>query len=380
MPTAEMGVTVEVPQVEEEQLREATAQEVQSAKYSAERLTFGTMDAFQRPVNNRKISAPSRTFSPRKSAIPRAPVPGSPRTGYPPQYPGSGPYFAPVPPPMEYLESPRRMYSPRGRRYSPHRHSTSFMYPSVEVSEPPEQFEVQKGEHQRNHSAPVVGHNRTGSGSSVGGKEICRYFLRTGTCGYGNKCRYDHPKSAHKPNLNTQGYPIREGECICRFFVKNGWCGFGATCKFHHPELPQRPPQIPPMPSSPYHAPAYSPVPPMYPMPPHPGMYHQGMMPATTCMPQAMPPMSPNMYPYMFMNGMVPPMVPPAPWAVPPPMPPHMQDIPCNEKKGDGIQESLSGTGSNVSTSSVVSNGHGEDVDIERQASLSSSTAPPESQ
>lgn len=78
-------------------------------------------------------------------------------------------------------------------------------------------------------------------GSNNGGKvtqEVCRYFMRTGTCGYGDKCRYHHPQSAHRPKLNSMGYPQREAEHACPFYLKNGWCGFGATCKFNHPELP----------------------------------------------------------------------------------------------------------------------------------------------
>lgn len=77
--------------------------------------------------------------------------------------------------------------------------------------------------------------------STNGGKvvqEVCRYFMRTGTCGYGDKCRYHHPQSAHRPKLNSMGYPQREAEHACPFYLKNGWCGFGATCKFNHPELP----------------------------------------------------------------------------------------------------------------------------------------------
>eukprot|EP00210_Caulerpa_lentillifera_P003833 g3661.t1 len=69
-------------------------------------------------------------------------------------------------------------------------------------------------------------------------REICRYFLRTGTCGYGSRCRYLHPTTSQRPHLNSMGYPLREDEHSCPFYLKNGWCGFGATCKFDHPELP----------------------------------------------------------------------------------------------------------------------------------------------
>eukprot|EP00803_Ostreobium_quekettii_P000877 evm.model.scf_713.1 EVM.evm.TU.scf_713.1 scf_713:28311-29375(+) len=83
-------------------------------------------------------------------------------------------------------------------------------------------------------------------------REICKYFLRTGTCGYGDKCRYHHPANAGRPALNALGYPMRDGERPCSFYVKHSWCGFGATCKFHHPEpsawpapVPVSPPMVP---------------------------------------------------------------------------------------------------------------------------------------
>lgn len=114
-------------------------------------------------------------------------------------------------------------------------------------------------------------------GSPKNGKvlqEVCRYFMRTGTCGYGEKCRYHHPQSAHRPKLNSMGYPQREAEHACPFYLKNGWCGFGATCKFHHPELPplnvaaaatMMPQMLTPVP--------YSPMPPHYGSMPHGGAY-----------------------------------------------------------------------------------------------------------
>ncbi|XP_073028768.1 zinc finger CCCH domain-containing protein 32-like isoform X2 [Primulina eburnea] len=92
----------------------------------------------------------------------------------------------------------------------------------------------------------------------------CIYFLRTGFCGYGNRCRFNHPRDRgvyymrtgmckfgasckyHHPNhgvgssgpvtLNFYGYPLRPGEKECSYYVKTGHCKFGITCKFHHPQ------------------------------------------------------------------------------------------------------------------------------------------------
>lgn len=97
-----------------------------------------------------------------------------------------------------------------------------------------------------------------------GDREVCRYFLRTGMCGYGDKCRYLHPKTAPKPNLNAVGYPMRDGEHACPFYMKNGWCGFGVTCKFNHPEVATVAPQhLAPIPGA-------LPPPPPPPVPAHP--------------------------------------------------------------------------------------------------------------
>lgn len=91
-------------------------------------------------------------------------------------------------------------------------------------------------------------------------REICKYFLRTGTCGYGDKCRYYHPRNAQRPRLNSLGYPLRDGERPCAFYLKHNWCGFGATCKFHHPEMQAGPavgvPGMVPVNTMPYTMPA----------------------------------------------------------------------------------------------------------------------------
>ncbi|KAG0450664.1 hypothetical protein HPP92_026604 [Vanilla planifolia] len=72
------------------------------------------------------------------------------------------------------------------------------------------------------------------------GQPICEYYIKTGTCKFGSSCKYHHPRqgtSAVRPaTLNYYGYPLRPGEKDCSYFMKTGQCKFGSTCKFHHPQ------------------------------------------------------------------------------------------------------------------------------------------------
>ena len=36
--------------------------------------------------------------------------------------------------------------------------------------------------------------------------------------------------------LNSVGYPIRDGANVCTHFTKTGWCKFGTKCFRTHPE------------------------------------------------------------------------------------------------------------------------------------------------
>ncbi|CAN6468765.1 unnamed protein product [Victoria cruziana] len=70
------------------------------------------------------------------------------------------------------------------------------------------------------------------------GEPVCQYFMKTGTCKFGAACKYHHPR--HGPmntgQLNSVGYPLRPGEKECSYYMKTGLCKFGVTCKFHHPQ------------------------------------------------------------------------------------------------------------------------------------------------
>ncbi|GFH11747.1 uncharacterized protein HaLaN_07298 [Haematococcus lacustris] len=64
--------------------------------------------------------------------------------------------------------------------------------------------------------------------------QTCTFFVRTGTCAYGDRCKFLHPADCPPPQLNSAGYPLRNTDPICAHYLKKGWCAFGITCKFHH--------------------------------------------------------------------------------------------------------------------------------------------------
>ncbi|CAL9047291.1 unnamed protein product [Musa banksii] len=69
---------------------------------------------------------------------------------------------------------------------------------------------------------------------------VCEFYMRTGNCKFGSTCKYHHPRqgggSAQPVSLNYCGYPLRPGEKECAYYMKTGQCKFGFTCKFHHPQ------------------------------------------------------------------------------------------------------------------------------------------------
>ncbi|XP_022847262.1 zinc finger CCCH domain-containing protein 32-like isoform X1 [Olea europaea var. sylvestris] len=72
------------------------------------------------------------------------------------------------------------------------------------------------------------------------GEPSCQYYLRTGTCKFGPSCKFNHPKNAGgsltNVPLNIYGYPLRPGQQECSYYLQKGQCKFGRTCKFDHPE------------------------------------------------------------------------------------------------------------------------------------------------
>ncbi|CAH8361521.1 unnamed protein product [Eruca vesicaria subsp. sativa] len=73
------------------------------------------------------------------------------------------------------------------------------------------------------------------------GQPDCEYYLKTGACKYGATCKYHHPKDRNGAGpvlFNALGYPMRQGEKSCPYYMQKGICRFGVACKFHHPQTP----------------------------------------------------------------------------------------------------------------------------------------------
>ncbi|KAJ0112809.1 hypothetical protein Patl1_01933 [Pistacia atlantica] len=71
------------------------------------------------------------------------------------------------------------------------------------------------------------------------GQPDCGYYLKTGTCKYGPTCKYHHPKDrngAGPVSFNVLGLPMRQDEKSCPYYMRTGACKFGVACKFHHPQ------------------------------------------------------------------------------------------------------------------------------------------------
>lgn len=71
------------------------------------------------------------------------------------------------------------------------------------------------------------------------GEPACEFYLRTGTCKFGASCKFHHPRNGEgytKVRVNSNGFPLRLGEPECSYYLKTGQCKFGIACKFHHPQ------------------------------------------------------------------------------------------------------------------------------------------------
>ncbi|XP_020595421.1 zinc finger CCCH domain-containing protein 12-like [Phalaenopsis equestris] len=67
------------------------------------------------------------------------------------------------------------------------------------------------------------------------GEPDCIYYIKTGSCGYGSTCRYNHPTYVGQGTRAKGELPERVGQPDCQYFLRTGMCKFGATCKYHHP-------------------------------------------------------------------------------------------------------------------------------------------------
>ncbi|XP_019157323.1 PREDICTED: zinc finger CCCH domain-containing protein 37-like isoform X3 [Ipomoea nil] len=79
------------------------------------------------------------------------------------------------------------------------------------------------------------------------GQVECDFYMKTGECKFGERCRFHHPLDRSSPvtssmegqqqnvKLSLAGLPRREGAIHCPYYMKTGTCKYGATCKFDHP-------------------------------------------------------------------------------------------------------------------------------------------------
>ncbi|XP_076902363.1 zinc finger CCCH domain-containing protein 3-like isoform X2 [Bidens hawaiensis] len=91
-----------------------------------------------------------------------------------------------------------------------------------------------------NHPTHIVQANQNGGELPERvGEPDCVYYLKTGTCKYGSTCKYNHPRDRHGAGpvvLNMVGLPMRQEEKACPHYLRTGSCKFGVSCKFHHPQ------------------------------------------------------------------------------------------------------------------------------------------------
>ncbi|KAL4581370.1 hypothetical protein LXL04_017584 [Taraxacum kok-saghyz] len=92
-----------------------------------------------------------------------------------------------------------------------------------------------------NHPTHIGQLNQHGGGELPEriGEPDCVYFLKTGTCKYGSTCKYNHPRDRRGAGpvvLNMVGLPMRQEEKACAHYIRTGSCKFGVACKFHHPQ------------------------------------------------------------------------------------------------------------------------------------------------
>ncbi|KAL4323167.1 hypothetical protein GQ457_11G004240 [Hibiscus cannabinus] len=87
-----------------------------------------------------------------------------------------------------------------------------------------------------NDNNQEVGVSKSASYPDRPGEPDCSYYLRTGSCGYGSNCRFNHPAYDTQGGQYQEELPERVGQPDCGYFLKTGACKYGSTCKYHHPK------------------------------------------------------------------------------------------------------------------------------------------------
>ena len=70
------------------------------------------------------------------------------------------------------------------------------------------------------------------------GQPDCSFFVSSGLCKFGEKCKYNHPpeKAAIPPTGMVNGkYPVRPNKPVCQYWSTTGDCKYGDECSFNHP-------------------------------------------------------------------------------------------------------------------------------------------------
>jgi hypothetical protein len=63
---------------------------------------------------------------------------------------------------------------------------------------------------------------RRGGRGADGVRQPCAFFLKTGSCAYGDRCKFDHPYGqAPRVAFNSLGLPLRPEEPPCSYYLKN---------------------------------------------------------------------------------------------------------------------------------------------------------------
>ncbi|XVF31813.1 hypothetical protein REPUB_Repub17cG0025800 [Reevesia pubescens] len=87
-----------------------------------------------------------------------------------------------------------------------------------------------------NDNNQEVGVSKSASYPDRPGEPDCPYYLRTGSCGFGSNCRFNHPSYDAQGGQYREELPERVGQPDCGYFLKTGTCKYGSTCKYHHPK------------------------------------------------------------------------------------------------------------------------------------------------
>lgn len=62
--------------------------------------------------------------------------------------------------------------------------------------------------------------------------ELCKKWVETGFCVYGNKCRFAHGKNELVQRAQGKNYKKKQ----CKSFQETGFCPYGSRCNFKHDE------------------------------------------------------------------------------------------------------------------------------------------------